>query len=95
MAAVSGCECGAEQPVLFTSGTGPDPTGGAGGIGGDDYKTLVSINKNFYRPADVDLLLGDSTPIREELGWKPKISFDMLVEKMVKFDIENYQEEKR
>jgi len=66
-----------------------------GGIGGDDYKTLVSINKNFYRPADVDLLLGDSTPIRKELGWKPKISFDMLVEKMVKFDIENYQEEKR
>ena len=65
------------------------------GIGGDSYKTLVSINKDFYRPAEVDLLLGDSTPIREELGWKPKISFDMLVERMVEFDIENYQEEKR
>jgi GDPmannose 4,6-dehydratase len=63
-------------------------------LGADDYKSLVTINENFYRPAEVDVLLGDSAPIREELGWKPKISFDMLVEKMVKFDIENYQEEK-
>jgi GDPmannose 4,6-dehydratase len=63
-------------------------------LGADDYKPLVTINENFYRPAEVDVLLGDSTPIREELGWKPKITFDMLVEKMVKFDIENYKEEK-
>ena len=52
------------------------------------YEPLVVINEKFYRPAEVDLLLGDSTPIREELGWKPKVSFDNLVEKMVKFDIE-------
>ena len=49
---------------------------------------LVVINEKFYRPAEVDLLLGDSTPIREELGWKPEVSFDKLVEKMVNFDIE-------
>ena len=49
---------------------------------------LVVINEKFYRPADVDLLLGDSTPIREELGWNPKVSFDELVKKMVNFDIE-------
>lgn len=53
---------------------------------------LVKINPKFYRPAEVDLLLGDSTPARKELGWEPKISFDQLVEKMVKFDIENYNE---
>lgn len=53
---------------------------------------LVKINPKFYRPAEVDLLLGDSTPARKELGWEPKISFDKLVEKMVKFDIENYNE---
>ena len=63
-------------------------------LGMEDYKPLVTINEEFYRPAEVDVLLGDSTPIREELGWKPKISFDMLVEKMVKFDIEDYKEEK-
>ena len=51
-------------------------------------EALVVINEKFYRPAEVDLLLGDSTPIREELGWKPKVSFDNLVEKMVKWDIE-------
>jgi GDPmannose 4,6-dehydratase len=52
---------------------------------------LVKINPKFYRPAEVDLLLGDSTPARNELGWKPKISFDELVSRMVKFDIENYK----
>jgi len=51
---------------------------------------LVKINSKYYRPAEVDLLLGDSTPARQELGWKPKISFDKLVEKMVKHDIENF-----
>lgn len=52
---------------------------------------LVKINPKFYRPAEVDLLLGDSTPAREELGWKPKISFDELVERMVKYDIDNFK----
>ena len=51
-------------------------------------QTLVRVNPKFYRPADVDLLLGDSTPIRKELGWKPKISFDKLVESMVNYDID-------
>jgi len=55
-----------------------------------DHKTLVQINSKFYRPAEVELLLGDSTKAREELGWAPKVSFDDLIEKMVKLDIENY-----
>lgn len=52
---------------------------------------LVKINEKFYRPAEVDLLLGDSTPARKELRWEPQISFDKLVSKMVKFDIDNYK----
>jgi GDPmannose 4,6-dehydratase len=56
-----------------------------------DKKTLVQINPKFYRPAEVDLLLGDSTKARKELNWFPKISFDKLIEKMVKSDIENYK----
>jgi GDPmannose 4,6-dehydratase len=52
---------------------------------------IVRINSKFYRPAEVDLLLGDSNEARTELGWSPKISFDNLIEKMVKSDIENYQ----
>jgi GDPmannose 4,6-dehydratase len=56
-----------------------------------DKKTLVQINPKFYRPAEVDLLLGDSNKARKELNWLPKISFDKLIEKMVNSDIENYK----
>jgi GDPmannose 4,6-dehydratase len=48
---------------------------------------LVKINPKFYRPAEVDLLLGDSTKARTELKWNPKTSFEQLVEKMVIHDL--------
>jgi GDPmannose 4,6-dehydratase len=48
---------------------------------------LMQINPKFYRPAEVELLLGDSTLAREELNWTPKISFDELVKKMVENDL--------
>lgn len=48
---------------------------------------LVRVNPQFYRPAEVDLLLGDSSLARKELGWAPKISFDELVREMVEWDI--------
>jgi GDPmannose 4,6-dehydratase len=50
-------------------------------------KILVKINPRFYRPAEVDLLLGDSTEARNELGWKPENSFDNLIKRMVENDI--------
>jgi GDPmannose 4,6-dehydratase len=55
----------------------------------DENKILVQVNPKFYRPAEVELLLGNSNKAREDLEWKPKISFDKLVEKMVILDIEN------
>lgn len=48
---------------------------------------LVEIDEKFYRPAEVDLLLGDSTKARQELEWQPKTSFKELVDKMVSHDI--------
>lgn len=48
---------------------------------------FVTVNPEFYRPAEVDLLLGDSTLIREELGWKPEFLFHDLVGRMVRADI--------
>ena len=48
----------------------------------------VDIGKQFFRPAEVDLLWGDSTKAEKELGWKRKVDFHQLVHMMVKSDIE-------
>jgi GDPmannose 4,6-dehydratase len=48
---------------------------------------LVRINPKFYRPAEVDLLLGNSNLARKDLQWLPKTSFNQLVEKMVRNDL--------
>ena len=52
---------------------------------------LVKINPEFYRPAEVSLLHGDSSLARKELGWQPEVSFNQLVELMVKNDIKECQ----
>jgi len=54
----------------------------------ENNKLIVKINKKYYRPAEVDLLLGDPSRAKKELGWKPKTSFDELVKIMVKADLE-------
>ena len=51
-------------------------------------EVLVKINPEFYRPNEVELLLGDPTDIKLELGWKPKVSFRNLVKKMVEHDLD-------
>jgi GDPmannose 4,6-dehydratase len=48
---------------------------------------IVKINSNLYRPAEVDLLYGDSTETRLAIGWEPKITFNQLVKKMIDNDI--------
>jgi len=48
---------------------------------------IVKVNPEFYRPNEVELLLGDSRPARKELGWEPQIPFDKLVKDMVESDI--------
>ena len=52
---------------------------------------LVKVNPEFYRPAEVSLLHGDSSLARKELGWQPEISFDKLVKLMVLSDIDEAQ----
>jgi len=49
--------------------------------------TLVCIDPKFYRPAEVDLLLGDSTPFRSKFCWKPQYSFDALIRSMLSVDL--------
>lgn len=50
-------------------------------------KVIMYINEQLYRPAEVDLLLGDSTETRKEIEWEPKITFKELVKKMVEWDL--------
>jgi GDPmannose 4,6-dehydratase len=50
-------------------------------------KIVVSINPRYYRPTEVELLIGDSTKAKEELGWKPKTKFKDLVKIMVGADL--------
>lgn len=65
-------------------GTGVDEIG----IDKATGKTLVKINPKFFRPAEVDILIGDPTKAETKLGWKRNISFAELVERMVKNDLE-------
>ena len=57
-------------------------------VGKYNGKIVVDVSPNFYRPAEVDLLLGDSSKARRELGWKPKVKFKELVRMMVESDLE-------
>ena len=50
-------------------------------------KTIVKVNPQFFRPAEVDILLGDASKAEKVLGWKREISFAQLVERMVKHDL--------
>lgn len=51
-------------------------------------KIRVKVNPKFYRPTEVEELLGDSTKARAKLGWAPKVDFDMLVKDMMESDLE-------
>ncbi|MCB1318011.1 MAG: GDP-mannose 4,6-dehydratase, partial [Leptospiraceae bacterium] len=58
---------------------------------GLNYKDYVVIDPKFFRPAEVDLLIGDSTKARTELGWQPEVSFEQLIQMMVDADLERVQ----
>ena len=52
-----------------------------------DGRVLIEVDERYFRPAEVDLLLGDASRIRDELGWQPKVSFVELVHMMVEADM--------
>lgn len=57
-------------------------------------RTLIEVDPRYFRPAEVDLLLGDSTKARTELGWKPTYDLRALVKDMVQSDLELAKKEK-
>lgn len=52
------------------------------GIDSNTGRTIIQVDPKYFRPAEVESLLGDATKAKEQLGWEPKISFDELVEDM-------------
>jgi len=61
---------------------------------GLDWKAHVEIDPRYYRPTEVDVLLGDATKARKKLGWSPKVGFEELIDRMVESDLELAQKEK-
>ena len=60
---------------------------------GKDQKTqkiLIRVDKKYFRPTEVDILHGDYTKAKENLGWNPKISFQELVKEMIKCELKNF-----
>lgn len=58
---------------------------------GLDYEDFVVVDERFYRPAEVDILVGDAAKAREKLGWSPRYTFEEMVAEMVHSDLESLE----
>jgi GDPmannose 4,6-dehydratase len=63
------------------------------GIDRDSGRTLVEIDPQYFRPSEVDTLIGDPTKAKQELGWSAETTFDELLEKMVQTDVTTLEED--
>jgi GDPmannose 4,6-dehydratase len=82
-----------DQPADYVVATGETHTVQrlvelAFGAVGLDWREHVSLDPRFMRPAEVDLLVGDPSKARRELGWEPEVGFEALVSMMVDADLE-------
>ncbi len=64
------------------------------GIDKASGKTLIEVDPKYFRPTEVDLLVGDATKARTELGWKHECNFESLVKEMMAADLELFRKEK-
>jgi GDPmannose 4,6-dehydratase len=65
------------------------------GIDAGTGNIVIEVDQKYFRPAEVDLLLGDPSKAKRNLGWEPKVGFDALVEMMVDADMADAEREKR
>src|ERR1700755_1347120 len=80
-------------------GEGVDEKGYVVSCSNPDYqletgKEVVAVDPKYFRPTEVDLLIGDPTKSQTKLGWKPKYDLQMLVSEMVAADVEHFRKEK-
>jgi GDPmannose 4,6-dehydratase len=86
----------ADEPDDYVIGTGHtcsvrDLCAAAFGHVDLDYQRFVVQDPKYFRPAEVDLLVGDASKARRQLGWEPKVTFDSLVRMMVDADLERHR----
>jgi GDPmannose 4,6-dehydratase len=84
---------------LEFKGKGNDERGVVSSCHHPDYqlpsgKEVVTIDPRYFRPTEVDLLIGDATKAREKLGWKPEYDLQALIKEMVQSDLKDVQSEK-
>jgi GDPmannose 4,6-dehydratase len=60
----------------------------------EEGRVLVAVNPVYFRPTDVEQLLGDSSKVKQTLGWEPKVKFKELVKLMAAYDLKLAQQEK-
>jgi GDPmannose 4,6-dehydratase len=58
---------------------------------GLDYRDYVKVDERYYRPAEVDLLVGDAAKARQILGWSPTYTFEEMIKEMVQEDLTSLQ----
>ena len=80
-------------------GEGVDEKGYVVSCSNPDYqivigKEVVAVDAAYFRPTEVDLLIGDPTKSNTKLGWKPKYDLSMLVKEMMASGVEHFQKEK-
>ncbi len=83
---------------LEFKGKGVDEVGIVASYSGDNPnifvgKELVAVNPKYFRPTEVELLIGDATKARQKLGWEPKCDLEYLVKDMMKCDLETFRKE--
>ena len=81
------------------SGEGVDEVGVVVATSNPDYsftvgQVVVKIDPTYFRPTEVDLLIGDNTKAKTKLGWEPKYNLEMLVKEMMACDVELFKKEK-
>ena len=84
---------------LEFTGKGLDEVAKVKSCSNSDYqlqvgKKVLSIDKKYFRPTEVDLLVGDATKAKEKLGWEPEITLEELVEDMMSSDIKLFKKDK-
>ena len=78
-----------EEKLLFCSFCGKNQNE----VGYWENKPIIRIDKRYYRPTEVDTLLGDSSLAQKDLGWKPKISIESLIKEMIDKDLIDAEKE--